>query len=504
MFGLAMTSVGCVTVRGRADDALAQGDYRHATELYGQVLADHPNDPEVKRQLIVAERGLLDEALDRANAAQHISSDEGLRASLEALETADRLHAESIDEARRARLKATVEFASDTLKSAIKEDTSRGRALAARARRTALNKWLARRELAALGPELDLEIAAAGVRTCERATKIASEGDQPFSLELVASYCKDVGGPLPGWKARPLLVSGVTFRGAITGTPEDERAALERVAVGALERSVWYSAMATANATLDIEGSVSSTLTAEPTEIARSWVERVPYQTTETYREPVQVPYTVMETYTETLPYTTYEAHVESCSSGRGGMCSVSRPVTRTRDVTRTRPVTRFRTEWAVRSRIVTRVREVPRVFRFKATKHAGHYQSSFVATMHLGPSLAPIVARDSREDARVAYEHDAEFAPAGVSPERGSVPSATTWRQEQRERLGRELLRVLDVGWTSAFCNEAVGSLEEAARCAHGRPQPAPSAVRTHVAELFGDDPELVLALPRPREAVR
>ena len=92
---------------------------------------------------------------------------------------------------------------------------------------------------------------------------------------------------------------------------------------------------------------------------------------------------------------------------------------------------------------------------------------------------------------------------PAGVSPERGTLPSAMTWREQQRERLGLELLRALDAEWTRAFCSDAAGSLEDAARCAHARPPSVPQAVRTQVAELFGDDPDLVLALPRPRETV-
>jgi hypothetical protein len=122
---------------------------------------------------------------------------------------------------------------------------------------------------------------------------------------------------------------------------------------------------------------------------------------------------------------------------------------------------------------------------------------------MQLAPNLPPVVVRESKEDARVAYEHDAEFAPAGVSPERGALPSAMTWREQQRERLGRELLLALDAEWARAFCTEAASSLEEAGRCAHARPKAVPRAVRANVAELFNDEPDLVLAVPRPRETV-
>jgi hypothetical protein len=47
------------------------------------------------------------------------------------------------------------------------------------------------------------------------------------------------------------------------------------------------------------------------------------------------------------------------------------------------------------------------------------------------------------------------------------------------------------------------VSSIEDAARCARARPKPAPGAVRARIVELIGDDPDQVLALPRPGEAV-
>ena len=77
------------------------------------------------------------------------------------------------------------------------------------------------------------------------------------------------------------------------------------------------------------------------------------------------------------------------------------------------------------------------------------------------------------------------------------------SWRQHQRKRLETELFASLENGWRSSFCNEAVSSIEEAARCARARPKPAPNAVRSKIEELFGDDPDRILALPRPGEAI-
>ncbi len=503
-FGIAvlLCSTACATLRGRADDALERGDYRQATELYTRLLARDPGDRKVRALLVRAERGLIDGLLDRADAArQQGRRDEAMAASLEAMQTKDRLHEGSVDAPRAARITETVEWARTTIRTSVTNETSRGRALVARAWRAADDAWLRRPELAALGPELDAEIAKAGVATCTRATQKAA--DQPFSLELVAAYCKDVGGPMPAWKARPLLVGGVAISGGILGTPPNEQVELERAISAALEGSVWFTATTDARATALVQGSVSASFAKEPTELTRSWTESVPYEATETYEEAVQVPYIDTETYTEQIPYTAYEDRLETCRPPRKGLCNVSHPVTRYRTEQRTREVRKTRTEYQQRTRIVTRYRDEPRIFRYPAMKHQGRYQATFFVRIDVGSGVRPIEARASAEDVQVAHEHDAEFPPAGVHPERAQLPSAMSWRQQQRKRLETDLFASLENGWKLSFCNEAVSSIEEAARCARARPDPAPNAVRSKVEELFGDDPDRILALPRPGEAI-
>jgi hypothetical protein len=497
---LVLLSVGCATLRGRADDALERRDYRRAVELYGQLVAKEPNDAKVKGLLTRAERGLLDEMLDRAEAARKGNDQSAaMNAALEAIRTKDELHADSVDPPRVARVTATIDWAAKTVRQTVVSETSHGRALAAAAQRAKWTPWLQRPELAAFGPELDAEIAKAGAKSCARSTQVA--GEQPFALELVAAYCKAVGGEMPAWKPRPLLVSGVAISGGIIGTPPVEQIELERAVTSALERSVWFTAMTDARASAQVQGNVVASFTQEPTELSRSWTERIPYQVMETYQEPVQVPYSDTEMYTESVPYTAYESRSEPCSPPQKGMCSASHPVTRYRSETRMRPVTRFRTEYRNRTRQVTRYRDEARVFRYPATKHEGRYQATFFVRLDLGSGMRPIEARGSAEDARSAYEHDAEFAPAGVHPEQATLPSAMWWRQQQRERIHATLLQSLDAAWTQSFCSEGVSSIEEAARCARARQQPIPQAVRTRIVELFGDDPDRVFALPRPGE---
>ena len=227
----------CATLRGRADDALERGDYRRATALYTQLHARDPSDSKVKGLLTRAERGLIDQLLDRADALRKQGNQpEALDASLEVVEMKDRLHEGTIDAPRAGRLSATVDWARATIRTSVMNETAPGRALVARARRAAADAWLKRPELAALGPELDAEIAKAGAATCTRATQRASQ--QPFALELVAAYCKEVGGPMPAWAPRPLLVGGIEISGGIFGTPPNEQVELERAVSAALERSV--------------------------------------------------------------------------------------------------------------------------------------------------------------------------------------------------------------------------------------------------------------------------
>lgn len=502
---LASVTLGCVSMLGRADDALARGDYREAADLYGRLLARDPDDPIAQARLTDAERRLVDRAFDRVDAARFARDDAAaLDAGLAALATREAVHAEAIDGPRAARTAALFDWARAAVRASIQEDTTRGRALAARARRASsppVTAWLAQPELASLGPELDEEIAAAGARTCARATSAA--GEQSFTLELVAAYCKAVGAPLPPWRPRPLLVGGATLEGTIAGTPDEERAELERAVSDAVARSVWFTSTSTLRAIARVDGSVSSLFTDQPTELARSWTASVPYEAHEPYKAKVDVPFVATEKYSERVPFTAYEDGFEPCPPPRVGRCKVSRPVTRYRDEVREREVPRVRTEERELTRKVTRYRDEPRVFRFPATKREGRYEASFGVSVELGPGLRPIEARAASEDSRVVYEHDAEFAPAGVRPERGTLPSAVEWRREQRDRLRAELLHALDAGWTQAFCGDAVVSVEDAARCAHARPHAVPAAVRSSVEELFGDDPDLVLALPRPGETV-
>lgn len=498
---LAASSLGCVTMLGPADRALARGDYREAADLYAEALAREPDHPAARAKLTRVERALLDRALDRVDAARRAGDEAGaLRAGLHAMEERDRVSHEALDPPRRERVAALVAWARATVRASVVTETAAGRALAARAARQS-QPWLARPELADLGPELDAEIASAGARTCERATGAAA--DEPFTVELVAAYCKAVGAPLPPWQARPMLVGGALIEGGVAGTPEEERAELEAAVTSALERSVWFTPVSSLRAAVRLDGSVSAELHEHATELARSWTERVPYEANEPFTEAIEVPYVETETYTERVPFTEYEDRVVRCVPPRPGLCKVSRPVTRWRDETRERKVKRIRTEHRERTRSVTRYRDEPRVFRFPARKHEGRYEAVLEARAVVGPHARPIDARVTAEDSRVAYEHDAEFAPAGVRPERGTLPTASTWRREQRARLGEELARALDAAWVSAFCSEAVESVEEAARCARARPAEVPAAVLAKIEELFGDDPALVLELPRPGEAV-
>lgn len=499
-----LSLTGCATMRGRADDALERGEYAHAVALYGQLLARDPSDARVNALLTRAERGLLDQALAASDAAAGQEETGALLdASLHVLTTRDKLRPGAVDAARAARVAGVVARAQETIRALVHGNTEGGRALAARAALTSVSvaQLTTRSELGALGAELSAEVAAAGVKSCARAS--AAAGGQPFALELVAAYCKEFDGPMPAWKPRPFLVRSVVLSGGVSGTPADEHAALERAVVAALERSVWYSSAASASATASLEGAIRTGFTAEPVELTASWSERVPYQAVERYQESTRVPYVQTETYTESVPYTAFESRSEPCAPPRTGSCTTSHPVTRYRSETRTRTVQRFRTEYHERTRPVTRYRDEPRVFPYAATKHAGVYASRFFVRMVVAPELRPVEASRSFEDTRVAYEHDAEFAPAGVRPQTSDLIGALAFREQERKLLTQALARSLDEAWASSFCHERTSSLEEAARCARLRPKPAPRAVQEAIGKLFGDDPALVLALPRPGEGV-
>lgn len=487
-------ATGCTTLRGRADDALTRGDYRGAVALYSQVLAEHPNDPEAKAKLTRAERGLVDEALDAFEGNRSPAT------ASAALAMKDSVHADAIDASLQHRFDELVHWTSDHMTTLVKTETQTGRALAARKHVRGWSGLLARRELAHLAPTFDELIASAGRRTCALATVTA--GDAPFALELVAAYCKEMGGTMPPWRPRPLLVNGLVTHGFITGTPPDEQRLVAGIIDGALQRTVWYSPTATAPANAELSGLVDARFSATQTELSRGWTERVAYEATETYDDPIQVPYTDHEIYYESVPYTAYETTLENCGPKRG-LCNKTHPVTRYRNEQRTRPVTKYRTEYVQRTRIVTRYRDEPRIFTYRATKHDGRYQASYALAIDLGSGQRVVSLRESVDDAKSAFEHDVEFAPAGVHPESGAIPTARAWRDQQRARLAQRIGAALDQAWVDSFCTEAVSSIEEAARCVHARPAKVPAAVRARISELVADDPALVLTIPRPKESV-
>jgi hypothetical protein len=494
LVALLAVATGCTTLRGRADDALIRGDYRNAVALYTQVLAEHPNDPEAKAKLTRAERGLLDEALDGFEGNRSPAT------ALAALKVKDGVHADSLDIPLQHRFEVLTHWTSAHMTTLVQTETQTGRALAARKHVKGWSGLLSRRELAHLAPTFDEMIAASGRRTCALATVTAN--DEPFALELVAAYCKEMGGTMPPWRPRPLLVNGLATHGFITGTPADEQRLVEGILDSALQRTVWYSPTSNAKASAELSGLVSARFTATPTELSRGWTEQVAYEATETYSDPIQVPYTDHETYTESVPYTAYESSLESCGPKRG-LCNRTRPVTRHRDVQKTRPVTKYRTEYVEKTRIVTRYRDEPRVFTYRAIKHEGRYQATYDLAINLGSQQRIIPLRESVDDAKSAFEHDAEFAPAGVHPESGAVPTARAWRDQQRTRISQRIVSVLDQAWVDGFCTEGVATIEEAARCVHARPAKVPAAVRAKIHELVADDTSLVLSLPRPKESV-
>lgn len=496
---------GCSSTRGRANDAYDRGDYRQAVVLYRRVVSEQPNDEGAKAELLRAEHGLFDQTIGKVDASRRSQQHtEAMANVLEALKAKDLIRPSSIDAKRQARLDDTIVFARAVIRKGVLDDTAnKGRPLTARKLRAANEPWLSRPELATLGPELDGGIATAGVGVCTRATSVASMGDQPFALEIVASYCKAFNAALPPWRARAFIYSGVNVRGDIAGTPAEERGELEQAIAAGFARTVWFSKTSTARANVDLQGNVGAVFNRQGTELTRPWTESIPYQAVETYYESIEVPYTATEHYYEDVPYTAYEQVSEPCPPPRTGYCSVSRRVTKMRQVDRTRQVTKYRSESVARTRPVTKWRDEPRVFRYHATKHEGRYTSAFAAKLDVRPDGLETLVRDAKDNVEVGYEHDAEFDKAGVHPEHPALTSGRAWRQAQRTRLAEAIARTLDVTWPQAFCRETLNTLEEAARCAHGRPLAMPEIAKRRITELFGDDAALVLALPRPEEGV-
>jgi hypothetical protein len=286
----------------------------------------------------------------------------------------------------------------------------------------------------------------------------------------------------------PHQVSRVELAGSVQGVSPALLESLRTTLLAAIAKGGLFDAAATPALEVTVAGYVRYAVSRTPTMRSQAWTEQVPYMDTETYQESYQEPYTDTEYYSERVPYTRY-----TYSNGR------STPVTDYRTETRSRTVTKYRTQFRTRTRPVTRYRSEARVFTYPATHVQASYDAAFTSELH-APLLRTISVAAARSDSDDAYQHDASFGPANVSPSAGDVRSLPSMFGDDVTFVARRYASDWRTAMHDLACKSAgFPSVEVGARCVWLAAGEAPDAAFLALQPVFGGDVPAMAELPAP-----
>jgi hypothetical protein len=103
------------------------------------------------------------------------------------------------------------------------------------------------------------------------------------------------------------------------------------------------------------------------------------------------------------------------------------------------------------------------------------------------------LIAAIEQNAVEEGIDHDADFAQAGVYPQRSNLTSAEGFVANEERRLANELRVRLDALYAARYCRKAEFTLEEASRCAYLDAQTAPPLAREMLRAQFGEDEALL-----------
>jgi hypothetical protein len=484
------------STRSRADSAYERGDYETAATLYAHVVATEPGDADAHDRLQDARKRVLAASAAEIGRVRAAGRHEDALTLLARLLGRRRAWAFSGDASTQKATREHVAWADGYVRAEV------GRFVASRmplSGEALLGRWaplLRDPDLATTQKDVAALVRASGQTACSDATAKVSV-DTPFLAHRVGKLCAHYGAASPAQPKRPFLVSQVSTAGDVGGaTPEDR----ERIAAAiqhGLEASVFWDAAAAAGPQVVAAGASTSgrnvaRFSSRNTVLTRPWVESVPYEAIENYQEPYTETLPTTESYHESVPYTAYETRSRPCGTTT---CTESYPVTKYRDEQRTRTVMRQQTAYRSRQRVVTRYRDENRIFTFEAREESAIYDTDVTVRIDVRQGLAPFAFQVSAHGSKSGFVHDASFPPAGVSPSRANLPTASAWLEGQIPAFEDQTRRAADAHFQRSFCERSAFTTEEAARCAHGTPA-LPGPARAVLAQALGADVDNILSL--------
>jgi hypothetical protein len=469
---------GCATLRRRGDAAFERRSFVEAAELYEQALQDDPKDDKARAGRARAREAALAELLEQAQQLRAAARASEARARLARFFRLRRLWLMPTPPALVAGVAREAAAAAGEIGAGVRPLLAADAPLAAEALLIAEHDVIDEPELVEARRALHADIAAAGRRRCEHYLAGPIDGDSPYWRSLVARYCDHFGKPTPA-PPLPYVAAGLEIDGSISGVSAALGAALaDRLRV-ALAGTPWHAPAAEARIAAGLRGVYKVTYERELVTLQAPWVERVAYSTLVPHRESHQVSRLETEHYTVQVPYTDYQSQSYSCgTSGSYRTCTRRHAVTRYRTDYRTRLVTRWHTEYRTVMRSETRYREVPRMFVYDAEQQRGTFALASALAVSLPPDGAPLEVPLARREVITAVNHDVTFEAAGVVPQQARLPGADAWLQASLDSVVTRLRQDLRQAWEERFCRRDAFTVEEAARCLHGRRPVAGAAV--------------------------
>jgi hypothetical protein len=240
-----------------------------------------------------------------------------------------------------------------------------------------------------------------------------------------------------------------------------------------------------------LDGKLVGIFTATPTTFSKDWYEQIPYEAIEQVEETYQEPYDDTESYTEQVPYTENQTTQVPCGDTT---CPQTTPVTVYRTETKTRTVTRYRpaTRWVAQQ--VTRYREEPRVFTYQGTRRTGRYLAA--VRLPFEGSLQGFVPVLTNGFDAEGIDHDASFAPAGVSPSRANLLTLDGFVAQEAVRFADHLREQLAAEYRKRYCTASSYTPDAAAACAYLDPKQVPAPVHAALQAALGPDEPFVVGI--------
>jgi hypothetical protein len=510
-FAMLAVLAGCgASMHERADKALKRGNFREAAELYDQLVAKHPEDPNVLARRTEARHGVLRQIFT-ANQAARRNNDRPLAIKhLTSLLAQRDDWAMAIEPRYTTALAAEVGMAGQDIAIDVDHATNTVGPLAGEHTLGGHADLLARADFGGRGASIYEKVRTVGRTWCG---KLAGDATTPYWRWLMDRYCTHWGvANRVGTVELANLRSDLLVHGDVAGQSEAETVVLREAVRDAFRASVWYAPNAANPAFAKVGGKVAIAFSQRPTTLHTTWTEEVPYTDYETSQESYQEPYDDTESYSEQVPYTATETKSVpcGCTNSRGkddcgpSNCTETETVTKYRTEWKTRTVTKYRTQWRTVTNEVTKYRTVTHPYSYSATELGGTYHSTLNLRVTAPEStdqpwregastsseeLLGVTAAVELADSATGIDHDVTFGPADVSPTRANLPSREYVLERETGRLQARVVAAFDERYAKLYCTAPRYDREAAAACAYLDLTRAPAAVRTVLRGTFGGD---------------